>query len=290
MLTIYKGSYTDYKRNQLSQIPVPSKKEFGGRSDRWQPIQHGDLVNELIEAVDSELGMKPINEHYAVSPNGAAVIGSFELGKERKRGKKTTVEPVGFMNTPQGTVQSLGFMHSNDTRRALQIAIGGRVLLCENGMAIGTVTMKRKHTSGLNLRDYVRAGVGRISPVFEAVDEAVGIINNYAMEDENHIVGLVELARKDIIPWHILGDVDLAWGHAVEEGRLDWVDPESGYSDDDWDFNQSLWDWYQAVTHVAKKVPPAKQLTALRHGFNTTVEFLPETEQNHILNSLSLDN
>ena len=79
MLHIMHGGYDKMTRNQLKGVPVPHPTEFGGRSDRWQPIQHYDLAHGIIEVIRDLFGYHPLpnSETYAVAPNGAAMIGGL---------------------------------------------------------------------------------------------------------------------------------------------------------------------------------------------------------------------
>ena len=157
MLSIMTGTYDKVSSvSQLKKIPV-SDRQWGklSRSDRWKGIQHGELVETVWKVLDDLYSFKPLNPIFAVAPNGSGFIGGFELGREVGSKGSKTIEPMIIEGIPQKTSYAMGLKHSNDSRSALKTCIGGRVAICDNGMVSASEVWKRKHTIGLNLRDWL---------------------------------------------------------------------------------------------------------------------------------------
>ena len=106
MLNLMTGGYDQMTIEQLRKVPVTAQ---GERSGRWQGIQHGDLVDTMQSVLKREHNSLIENATYAVSPNGAAVIGGFEL-------TDLVGVPKEIDGLPQKATQSVGFVHSNDSR------------------------------------------------------------------------------------------------------------------------------------------------------------------------------
>jgi len=285
MLNPLKGEYSVVKTiEDLKRFAVPKAGDFSGRvGTYWQGIQHGTLMETVMQVL-AEFGLAPYNDPcYAVSPNGAGLIATIDLGKYRlkKDGKPgKTIDPLycsGFEsdNTGPKVLQSMGVVHSNDSRKALTMVAGGRVLICSNGMVTGEQVARRKHTHRLTLVDWIRE---EFSDLLEKLGESgrlASALRDFAISDPEHESLLLEVARRDLIPWRLLGNLDRCWLKARKETpELLWVDHEK-YTDDDWQFNATAWDWYNAATHVAKELPPRPQLKALDGVFKVCQELLP---------------
>ena len=95
-------------------------------------------------------------------------------------------------------------------------------------------------------------------------------LTTWKMRPRVHNTLLLRLARRNIIPWRLLGEVDKCWRTARDEGRVLWVEDQG--QQDLWHFDCSYLDWYNAVTHVIKRIPPVSQLSALRQSFEVVQE------------------
>ena len=240
MLNVLSGGYNKMNLDQLHRVAVTPR---GERTGRWQGIQHGELVSTMEDVLKTEHDSLISKPTYAVSPNGAAVIGGFELTDLYRAQRR-------LAGLPQAVTQSIGFVHSNDSRKALTLCFGGKVMLCNNGMVVADVVIKRK-----------KAVVGA---------SQLAELTTYEMRPRVHNTLLLRLARRNIIPWRLLGEVDKCWRTARDEGRVLWVEDQG--QQDLWHFDCSYLDWYNAVTHVIKRIPPVSQLSALRQSFEVVQE------------------
>src|SRR5262249_11154560 len=123
-------------RADLARIAAPA------RTATWVPIKHSDL----IEALHAELARRALRvreEQYAVQHQGTLLFG--------------TLTPP-WDGTGE-TASAIGLRTANDKSMALQLAIGLKVLVCDNLCFAGDlIALKRKHTAGLDLpRELARA-------------------------------------------------------------------------------------------------------------------------------------
>ena len=292
MLNLFYGGYTNYTRPELRKVPITSRTVGNvERSSRWKGVQHGELVDALHDVMKERFGWEavPDSETYAVSPNGAAVVGGFDIGTvpDKKVRNKSRIKPLRIDGLNQNVNQSVGFIHSNDSRRALRLSIGGRVLLCENGMVIGDYTSGRRHTSGLNLKDWLEDSFQTVYARLHQVGNAAQLLSDIEVNPRFHDAALLHLGRNNILPWKHLPKLDNAWDNAVSTGQPDWLTEEN--ADQDWGFDNSVWDWYNAFTHIAKQTPAVEQFDVLRQGFETCGELIPAKKRKE-LNALVSDN
>lgn len=248
MFHLYKGSYEIHENPEpLKSIPVTPR---GQRSQRWQGVPHYDFVTTIHSVLKRLFDLYPQREQYAVSPNGAVLLGGFELVDSHGQPLRGPDE------LQNGIIYSMGFRHGNDSSRAVECSAGASVSVCENGMLTGEDRWRHKHTTGLRLFEFIKGGLkGFLDKIKEAGKRALNL--QYSAVDPNdtmHDTGLLYLARKGILPWRLIEHVDANW-------RL------SGDQSDDPFHPRNWWSWYNIVTDVAKRLPISQQYDALNRAF-----------------------
>lgn len=254
MISILKGAYETKTRQDLHDIPVTPR---GRRSSRWLGLQHGEFIERVIELLRTEFNIVPHNEVYAVSPNDAVLIGGFELATPSKNPNQPTL--MSIPGAPSLSAYSFGMRHSNDSRFAVTCVSGGRVMICENGIANGEEKWKHKHTSGFNLKDFILNGLKRFLSKLQDIAKAVTQMASIQIDQPTFDGLLLALGRSNILPWRLLGEVDKNW---LNDG----TNPNFSGS--------TLWDWYNTVNQQIKQLPVIHQYTSLQKafqlGFNLT--------------------
>ena len=234
MLNVMTGGYNKMNLDQLHGVAVTPQ---GERTGRWQGIQHGELVSTMEDVLKTEHSSLIAKPTYAVSPNGAAVIGGFELTDLYRAQRR-------IKGLPQAVTQSIGFV-------------------------VADVIIKRKHTKGLRLKEWLSEGFKDLKKKAISGATQLSELTTYQMTPRVSDSLLLNLARKNILPWRLLGEVDRCWQKALD-GRVLWVEDQG--QQDLWGFDNSYLDWYNAVTHVAKRIPPVSQLSVLRKSFELVQE------------------
>ena len=288
MLSIMTGTYDKVSSvSQLKKIPV-SDRQWGklSRSDRWKGIQHGELVETVWKVLDELYSFKPLNPIFAVAPNGSGFIGGFELGREVGSNGSKTIEPMIIEGIPQKTSYAMGLKHSNDSRSALKTCIGGRVAICDNGMVSASEVWKRKHTIGLNLRDWLTEKLANFMDQRQLAGSLSAALAEHEITKRNWDDLVLRLCREEIIPWRMGGWMDYWWTSARDEGSIEWIagpDEDNGMSPEEasqaWDFQSTAWDAYNVVNHTLKEIPPAKQLEKLQLAYNCCLDLLPQNKR-----------
>jgi hypothetical protein len=256
MLHNERGEYRTLSIPELKQVPVTPR---GERSNRWQGIQHGELVETLLRVIDDLFGFKPIDPLYAVSPNGACMLGKFTLGKTPKGKRKPA--PINITGVPHEVRQTIGFTHSNDSKTAFTLACGGEVMVCTNGMVVGSHTFKRRHTTGLYLYDWIKEQFARAWDAIGSLYSGLFHFNDQEVTQRMHDTNLLELGRRNIVNWNRVGQIDREW-------RASGENPEHPF------FARTLWSWYNCVTEIIKRMPIASQFRALESAFVTAKHML----------------
>jgi len=240
MLTIHKSrGFKTTTLSELENVPVTPR---GERSDRWQGVQHAELVRSIGDGFEN-IGMKPKDVQLTVQKSGHGLVGAFIFD---------TPEQNRIPGAPDMDL-ACGFIHSNDSRRALHGAVGNQVSICGNGMCSGEFTWSRKHTNRLTIEEWVQMGIEQYAGSIERNQERVSVLVDTPMNVRSADRALVEMGQRKILSWKRIGQVDQLWRNPAHE---EFREPTA--------FN-----FYQAFNEVVKETPMQSQFHTLRRGFNS---------------------
>jgi len=223
-------------RKHLRKIKVPTefpRSEYSSGA-RWMPIQHGELADTIVSTVEKK-GLHIASESWKTYRKGMGLIGHVDF------------DSTGKVDLPDGMKLSLGLKHSNDGLWALTFVVGARVFICSNGMVSGEFVVKRKHTTGMKMKSFIRNSVKKFIKQSRAIGPIVDDMKEFDIEypTEEHI--LCESARRNIMPWSKLGKVDRNFRQTPYEEFED----------------NNGWSLYNAYTQVAKEQPEIRQLAVM---------------------------
>jgi hypothetical protein len=153
-------------RGELALLLTPEP------TDTWKPVAHYELVASLIEGLTAH-NITITREAYATSgKDDARLFGVLDL----------LIPDVAVPDFGM----SLGIRGSNDRSLAIQATAGARVFVCDN-LAFsgdsGTVVLKRKHTSGLDLRKVVPPAIDLYLEKAGAFVLDIEMMKNIALTD-----------------------------------------------------------------------------------------------------------
>ena len=201
-----------------------------GVSNRWQGIQHGELVTKLEERMDAA-GWKFEDRKIAVDKTGFDMVGAWNL------------EVPGFSEMSDQKL-AIGFAHSNRCKRALRLLVGSTVLVCTNGMATGEIVLAKKHTIGLSLESEIDEGLKRYLEAAEEIPLRSAALKTTEISEEQADHILMAAGRIGLVGFPILGQVSKEFLHPT-------------YADNG---DKTAWGLYSAFTHVIKKTCVNTQL------------------------------
>jgi len=210
--------------SELKEIPVIKEEK---RSDRWQGIQHGELVETIHEALDRKEIQVQDESWFAYAKDFQSLSGSMQLNIPN-------VTPV------EGTQFSLGVQHSNNGYHALKFAVGAKIFICENGMVTGDYAVKRKHTTGLDLMECVGIGIDTYLNKIQEVTIVAEQLKAKEMATPNVDEALMAAGREGLLSWSRIGQVDKEYNKPT-------------FADHD---EQTAWGLYNAFTYTMQKMPP----------------------------------
>jgi hypothetical protein len=237
MITVYGANTT---LDELREIPVVRPDNAG---QHWRGIQHGELVDTILDEVALR-GWDVGEQQYSVHRDGADLVGAVDI------------LPGGDIEAPPGVGFGLGFMTSNARRRALKLYVGGRVFVCNNGMASGTIVCRKKHSLHTDLTGEIERSLDRYA------DEASKLTTMVACMRETHVDSgtvsdlLAEAGERDMMPKKYLWDVSREFYRPSH--------PEHGEG--------TVWTLTNAFTEIVKRNPAHSQLSQMANFHRMTME------------------
>jgi len=212
---------------QLRRIPMQRPDNAGAY---WQGIPHGDLASCIIDACTAR-SWGVTNTRFITNRGGSELAGVIDVDIPK-------VKP------PKGQSFSLGFLTSNDRKRALKLTVGTNVFVCSNGLVTGEIILRRKHTLGLDLAADLNPALDTYVTKAQSINEMVERLRDRKLKTTMVDKILMEAGRAELMPWSRIGDVD----HEYRNPRF----AEHG--------KDTSWALLQAFTWVVKQNPPLAQM------------------------------
>ena len=231
MLCLHKGAVRE-TRDALRGMRAPEPV------GRWLPIGHGELADAAVERAGAA-GLLLDTEEWGVSNDRNRLYGVLKF------------KPDAGFGLPAGMGPSLGLRSSYDKSVAINVCVGAKVFVCDNGVFSGDFSIRKLHTTGFRLRDELDGAFGRFKGAVSALGETVGRMKTRSLEDRDAKALLLDAFRAEVMPWSYLKDVQ---GEYFEP-RHEEFKP------------RNAWSLYNAFTEVVKQRGPDDQVRTFR-GLN----------------------
>ena len=180
-LMMSEGKYVG--RDEIAAIPTPEG------TDSWHPVPHLDVIDAVTEAVKAK-NWQILDEQYGLAREGQRMFGVMRLNRS---------------SSPEWS-RCVGLRNSHDQSLSVGIAAGISVMCCSNLAFGGTMVLKRRHTSRIELGDLVLTAVDELEMEFlnlETVSEDLKLHEVGADEARAAIVKAAEVKAInscDIVP------------------------------------------------------------------------------------------
>jgi hypothetical protein len=245
MITVY-GANIQLPELRRVQLKTPS---FAGKW--WRGIQHGELVDTLLERIGKR-GWTPGDMQFSLGSDGADLAGAIDLDAPG-------------LAPPDGTRLGLGLMTSNAQHHSLRLYVGATVMVCHNGMATGEIVLCHKHTINFRLKEEIDFALedyefhaGRMNQMTERLKQ-----RELSPTEAEH--SLMEAGRNGLMAWSRIGAVDR------EYRKPRFAEIGTGTS----------WALLNAFTYVSKRSSPMRQL----ENINRFRELLPAEVPGRVLST-----
>ena len=130
-------------RNEIANVPTPP----GTAS--WHPVPHAEVIDAVTEVVRAR-NWQILDEQYGLARDGQRMFGVMRINRSSSREWS----------------RCIGIRNSHDQSLPVGLAAGISVMCCSNLAFGGTMVLKRRHTSRIELGDLVLAAVNELEMEF----------------------------------------------------------------------------------------------------------------------------
>src|SRR5712691_9787920 len=213
-------------RAQLLAVPTPES------TATFRPIPHIELV-DMLDRVLNQASIHIRKEQFALRRDGAVLFGVLQLA-------------YGEMGDG---IAALGLRTGNNKTMSLQICAGLSVFVCDNLAFRGDlIALKRKHTSGLNLKQELTLSVIRFQEHFDRLTGEIADLKRQALPDVEAKALMHDVFAKGLMPVRLLPEVSKAYF----EPSLLVFRP------------RTAWSLHNAFTGLSKEMPMSTRLPAIQ--------------------------
>ena len=213
-------------RAQLLTVPTPET------TATFRPVPHVELI-DMLDTVLTRESIHIREERFALRRDGAVLFGVLQLA---------------YGETGDG-IAALGLRTGNNRTMSLQICAGLSVFVCDNLVFRGDlIALRRKHTSGLNLREELTLAVIRFREHFGFLTQEIESLKSRALADVEAKALIHDVFAEGVMPLRFLPDVSKAYFEpdlAAFEAR-------------------NAWSLHNAFTGIAKEMPMSTRLAAIQ--------------------------
>jgi len=213
-------------RAELRALPEPE----GTRT--FKPIPHVELV-DMLETVLKENQIQIEEERFALRRDGSVLFGVLQLA---------------YGESPDGRA-ALGLRTANNKTMSIQLCAGLSVFVCDNLAFRGDlIALRRKHTSGLNLRVELAGAVLRFQEHFGRLAGEVEHLKERELPDLQAKALIHDAFAQGLFPVRFLPEVSRSY-FAPEIPEFE---------------PRNAWSLHNAFTGAAKVMPMTTRLPAIQ--------------------------
>lgn len=204
----------------LSTVPLPQHGE------RYTVVSHDQAVHN-IKSTFNRLGYSINNSTFKIARNGNVAIGTFSLNLGDNE--------MGYM---------VGFVNSYDKTKSFQYFHGSEVFVCENGLIIAENKYRRKHMGDVDVEAFLS---------FDNEMENITSVFNQ-MKSFREDLKLIPLSKKEMaeLAGRMFVQEELLSPRQMSELKEQLNKPSYDYGGN----NNTGWEFYNHLTHVAKRAHP----------------------------------
>ena len=164
-------------RDEIARIETPQA------TATWHPVPHRDVIDAVDEVVKAH-GWQIIDEQYGLAREGQKMFGVMRINKS---------------SSPDWS-RCIGIRNSHDQSFAVGLTAGISVMVCSNLAFGGTMVLKRRHTSRIELSALVNTTVGELENQFLTLENVCEDLKvSYFRSDDDVRSSIVKAAERGAI-------------------------------------------------------------------------------------------
>jgi hypothetical protein len=206
-------------RDEIALVPTPAA------TASWKPVPHVEVIDSVTEMIRQRDWMI-LDEQYGLARDGQKMFGVIRINR----------------SSSTEWSRCIGIRNSHDRSFAVGLTAGISVQVCSNLAFGGSMVLKRRHTSRIELNGLIVEAIDSLEMEFLLLENiAEDLKTGYLADDEARAV-LVKAAEAQAIN---SSDILPVWKEFKEPRHEEFAEP-------------TQWSLLNAFTQNAKKYSPAR--------------------------------
>ena len=206
-------------REDLALVPTPPA------TASWKPVPHVEVIDAVTEAVQAR-DWTILDQQYGLARDGQKMFGVLRINRS---------------SNPEWS-RCIGIRNSHDRSLAVGLTAGISILVCQNLAFGGTMVLKRRHTSRIELNGMVLTAVAELEQEFLTLETVAEDLKIQYLRDDQARAAMVKAAEAGAINSCDILPVWKEFKHPTHEA---FAEP-------------TRWAFLNAFTETAKKYSPAR--------------------------------
>ena len=170
-------------RNEIAMVPTPAA------TASWKPVPHLDVIDAVTDVVKGQ-NWTILEEQYGLARDGQKMFGVIRINKS------SSLE----------WSRCIGIRNSHDRTLAVGLTAGISVCVCSNLCFGGSMVLKRRHTSRIELEGLVTEAIDALGDEFLTLETVAEDLKLQYVRDDAARAAIVKAAEAgavnscDIIP------------------------------------------------------------------------------------------
>lgn len=159
-------------RNEIAMVPTPAA------TASWKPVPHRDVIDAVTDVVKGQ-NWTILEEQYGLARDGQKMFGVIRINKS------SSLE----------WSRCIGIRNSHDRTLAVGLTAGISVCVCSNLCFGGSVVLKRRHTSRIELEGLVTEAIDALGDEFLTLETVAEDLKLQYVRDDAARAAIVKAAE-----------------------------------------------------------------------------------------------
>ena len=218
-LTMCEGKFVG--RDEIALVPTPTA------TASWKPVPHSEVIDAVTDVVKAH-NWQILDEQYGLARDGQRMFGFMRINKTHS---PEWSRCIGIRNS-----------HDQSISIAVGLAAGLCVKVCSNLMLGGSMVLKRRHTSRIELNGLVLEAVEELETEFLTLETMAEDLKCLYVREDAARIAIVKAAEAGVVN---SSDILPIFREFKEPQHEEFVEP-------------TRWSLLNAFTENAKKYSPAR--------------------------------
>ena len=206
-------------RDEIAMVPTPTA------TASWKPVPHSEVIDAVTDVVKAH-NWQILDEQYGLARDGQRMFGVMRINR----------------TSSTEWSRCIGIRNSHDQSIAVGLAAGLCVKVCSNLMLGGSMVLKRRHTSRIELNGLVLEAVEELETEFLTLETVAEDLKCLYVREDAARIAIVKAAEAGAVN---SSDILPIFREFKEPQHEEFAEP-------------TRWSLLNAFTENAKKYTPAR--------------------------------